>query len=124
MSLALYKRRHSTMSAMAPCPRQAFVAGRKDERFDTELKIQLEGGNGDVRNVSASGIYFLTDVALTEGQPVKFKLEFQSFPGGPIAVNCVARIVRLEQQGARKGVGASIASFEFHRMPDSGKGVD
>lgn len=103
-------------------PQQAFVAGRKDERFDTELKIQLEGGNGDVRNVSASGIYFVTDVALTEGQPVKFKLEFQSFPGGPIAVNCVARIVRVEQQGARKGVGASIGSFEFHRMSDRGKG--
>lgn len=97
------------------------MAGRKEERFKTELLIKLEGGDGVVRNVSASGIYFVTEVALQEGQPVKFTLEFQNFPSGPIAVNCVARVVRLEERGARRGVGASISSFEFHRIPAPGK---
>jgi hypothetical protein len=97
------------------------VARRKEERFATELPIKLEGGEGVVRNVSASGIYFVTDAALQEGQLVKFTLEFQSFPSGPIAVNCVARVVRLEAQRARRGVGASISSFEFRRIPAPGK---
>jgi len=97
------------------------VAGRKQERFETELPIQFEGGEGVARNVSANGIYFVTDVALRVGQPVELKLEFGDFPSGPIAVNCVARVVRFEERGTRLGIGASISSFEFHRVPVPGK---
>jgi hypothetical protein len=104
--------------------KKASVAGRKDERFGTELTVKLEGGEGVVRNVSASGIYFVTDVALEEGQPVKFTLDFQNFPSGPISVNCIARIVRVEEQGAGKGVAAAISSFEFHRIPKPGRSSD
>ena len=93
------------------------VAGRQEERFDTTLAVRLEEGGGIARNVSASGIYFITDVALEVGARVKLALDFQNFPGGPIQVNCVARIVRVEAQGARNGVGAAIQSFDFHRLP-------
>ena len=89
--------------------------GRKDERFDTALPLRLEQGEGVVRNVSASGIYFVTDVALQQGEPVKFTLQFESFPGGPIQANCIARVVRVEEQGEKRGVAASINSFEFFR---------
>jgi hypothetical protein len=100
---------------------KASVPGRKDERFETELTVKLEGGDGVACNVSANGIYFVTDVALEDGQPVRFKLVFQNLASGSIAVNCIARIVRVEQRGARRGVAASISSFEFHRVPDPGK---
>jgi PilZ domain len=92
------------------------VAGRQEERFDTTLAVRLEEGGGIARNVSASGIYFVTDVALEAGATVSFALDFQNFPGGPIQVNCVARIVRVEAQGAKNGVAAAIQSFEFHRL--------
>ena len=97
------------------------MPGRKDERYGADLTVRFEGGEGAVRNVSASGIYFLTDVALKEGQPVRFTLDFESFPSGPISVNCIARIVRVEEQGARKGIAAAISSFEFRRIPGPGK---
>lgn len=106
---------------MAPSRPTANLHGRREERFETELTVTLEGGEGVARNVSASGIYFVTDLALEDGQPVKLALEFQSLISGPIGVNCFARIVRVEQQGARKGVAASISSFEFHRVTDPGK---
>lgn len=110
------------MRPTAPCQRsKAFVPGRKEERFTTELPIKIEGGEGVVRNVSANGIYFVTDVALKEGQPVKFTLEFLDFPSGPLAVNCLARIVRVEEQGTGQGVGASISSFEFRRIATPGE---
>jgi hypothetical protein len=97
------------------------MPARKEERFDTELAVKLEGGGAGVaRNVSASGIFLVTDVALEAGQPVRFSLEFLGLPSGPIEVNCSARIVRVEEQGAGRGVGASISSFEF-RMPRAGK---
>jgi len=92
------------------------VPGRKEERVVAHLPVKLDGGEGVVRNVSANGIYFVTDVALRTGQPVKFTLEFLDFPSGPLAVNCVARVVRIEEQGTRRGVGASISSFEFRHL--------
>jgi hypothetical protein len=99
------------------------MKGRKEERFDTELAVKLEGGGEAVaRNVSASGVFFVTNLALEAGQPVRFSLEFLDFPSGPIEVNCSARILRVEEQGAGKGVGASISSFEFRRLPKAGKG--
>jgi hypothetical protein len=101
------------------------MPARKEERFDTELAIKLEGGSeGVARNVSASGVFFVTEVALEAGQPVGFSLEFLDFPSGPIEVNCSARIVRVEEQGAGRGVGASISSFEFRRLPNAGKSSD
>lgn len=100
---------------------EAVVPGRQQERFAAELKLRLEGGYGVLRNVSASGVYFVTDVALREGQPVKFSVDFPNFPSGPISVNCIARVVRVEEQGAKKGVAAAISSFEFRRIPDTGE---
>jgi hypothetical protein len=94
------------------------VPDRKEERFDTTLPVKLARGVGVARNVSATGIYFVTDQALRAGATVTFALDFQDFPGGPIEVNCVARVVRIDKQGAKKnGVAAAIQSFEFHRLP-------
>lgn len=93
------------------------VPGRKEERFDTTLPVKLERGGGVARNVSATGIYFVTDQALKAGATVTFALDFQDFPGGPIQVSCIARVVRIEKQGAKKGVAAAIQSFEFQRLP-------
>lgn len=97
------------------------MPGRKEERFPTQLPVKLEGGKGVARNVSANGIYFVTDVALKQGQPVRFTLEFLDFPSGPLAVNCFARIVRVEEQGTGQGVGASISSFEYRRIAKPGE---
>lgn len=98
------------------------MPGRKEERFDTELKVRLEGGEeGTARNVSASGIFFVTEAALEAGQELRFTLEFQDFPSGPIEVNCSARVVRVVEQGAGRGIGASIDSFEFRTLPGAGK---
>jgi hypothetical protein len=92
-------------------------SGRKETRFETSVPVRLQRGGATARNVSATGIYFVTDEAFETGSTVKFALHFEDFPGGPIHVNCVARIVRVEKQGERKGVAAAIQSFEFHRRP-------
>lgn len=92
------------------------VPGRKEERFDTTLPVRLERGGAVARNISANGIYFVTEEALETGATVAFAMDFENFPGGPIEVNCVARVVRIEEEeGAKKGVAAAIHSFEFQR---------
>ena len=99
---------------MLPLPREA-VAGRREERFDSTMLVQLEGGSGVALNVSATGIYFLTDVALEKGRPVSFTLEFKDYPGGPLRVKCTASVVRVDHRDGKIGVGASISGFEFIR---------
>ena len=95
------------------------MGARRDERFDSDLPIRLDLGDGVMRNVSASGVYFVTDVDLKPGQSLKFTLEFSGVHIGVISARCEARVVRVEPQGARKGVGAALESIEFHRIPES-----
>jgi PilZ domain len=97
------------------------VPGRRDERFATSVPVRLEHGEGVTRDVSANGIYFVTDVAFQAGATVRFALDFQNFPGGPIQVNCIARVMRIEERGEKNGVAAAIQSFEFQRVPMGGK---
>ena len=85
------------------------------------LALKLEHGEGVVRNVSASGVYFVTDVALERGEPVSFTLDFKNYPGGLLRVKCAAKVVRVEPRDRKIGVAAAISSFEFVRaggVPD------
>ena len=108
------------MARPASVPRGT-VPERREERYPADVTVKFEGGEGAVRNVSASGIYFVTDAELRERQPVKFSLIFENFPSGPISVTCIAQTVRVEEQGARRGVAAEISDFEFRRIPHPGK---
>lgn len=93
------------------------MTGRREERVATELAISMPGASGVARNVSASGIYFETDIQLKEGSKLEFTVEFVDTPGGPLRAQCVARIVRVERRGTTIGVGAAIESFNFAVLP-------
>ena len=89
---------------------------RRDQRFAIDLPIKIELGDGVARNVSASGIYFVTEADLKPGESLKFTLEFSGVQIGMISARCEARVVRVEPQGVEKGVGAVFESIEFHRV--------
>jgi hypothetical protein len=120
MTLVLAEWVHVAVSRQGTLDSLSLVPGRKEERFATTVPVRLEHGGAVTRDVSASGIYFVTDVQFEAGTTVRFALDFQSFPGGPIQVNCIARVVRVEEHGEKRGVGAAIQSFEFHRLPMGG----
>ena len=93
------------------------IEQRRHERFPAHLTIRLDRGEGVVHDVSAGGIYFVTDVRLEIGQELTFQLEFPHAPGGSISATCTARIVRTEIKSTQYGIGASISAFEFRRLP-------
>jgi hypothetical protein len=95
------------------------VGARRDERFDSDLRIELDHSEGLMRNVSASGVYFLTDADLKPGESFRFMLDFSGLQAGAISARCEARVVRVEPQGTLKGVGAAFDSIEFLRIPES-----
>lgn len=97
-------------------PRKSVLSGRKDERVLIDLPIRIaDGGDGVMRNVSASGVYFQTQRALEAGQTVELEMTFLDARGAPIEVKCCARVVWVEKQGALRGVAGSIISLEFRR---------
>ena len=95
------------------------MAGRRDERYQSDLTFRLDRGEASLRNVSASGLYFITGANLTPGDSVKFDLEFSGEQIGRISARCEARVVRIEPQGDQIGVGATFDVIQFHRVaPD------
>ena len=92
------------------------MGARRDERFDSDLRIKLDQGDGRMRNVSASGVYFVTDVDLKPGEALKFTLEFSGLQIGVVCARCEARVVRVDPHGTLRGVGATFESIEFHRV--------
>lgn len=92
------------------------MGARRDERFDSDLRIKLDRGGGRMRNVSASGVYFLTDVDLKPGESLRFTLEFSGLQIGIVSARCEARVVRVDPHGRLKGIGATFESIEFHRV--------
>jgi len=96
------------------------VDARADKRFSIDLPIKLGLGDGVMRNVSASGVYFMTEVDLKPGQSLKFTLEFSAVQIGVISARCEARVVRVEPRGVTRGVGAVFETIEFHRTVDAG----
>jgi PilZ domain len=92
------------------------MAGRRDERFESNLTIKLEQGEGHLRNVSASGIYFVTNAQLALGELLRFTLDFAGEQIGLVTARCEARVVRVERVGGGTGVGAAFESIEFHRL--------
>ena len=90
---------------------------RRDERLKSELVIRMAQGEGIVQDLSASGIYFITDMRLKAGDTLKFSLEFLESPTGHLSVNCTGQVLRLEEHAGRNGVAASITAMQFVRIP-------
>jgi hypothetical protein len=77
--------------------------------------VQFAQGRGVTRDVSSSGIFFETDVAMATGVPLSFTLEYADTPCGPLRLQCEARVVRVERCGEKFGVGVAITAFKFER---------
>ena len=83
-------------------------AHRIEDRVIMTLPVNLQGGAvGMTRDISASGIYFETEMEPMRDSPLAFTVEFQSGSGG-MTLRCRAEVLRVEQLGNRVGVAARI----------------
>lgn len=85
---------------------------RREERIMLEMPVLLEGGTGISRDISQSGIYFVTDQPLTQGGVVKFSVKLDHIrTGKPVRLDCQGKVLRLEPAGEKFGVAASISEL-------------
>ena len=78
------------------------------------LSVELENGKGITRDVSADGVFFLTDLTFSIDTPINLCLVLERVdPVGPLRVRCQGRVVRLERCGSASGVAIAITAHDL-----------
>jgi hypothetical protein len=91
---------------------------RRSQRVNAEVTVRLEDrASGITRDISPNGVYFVIGESLEEGQHIRFTLEFEDPGGGPLHLNCVGRIVRVEDANGKRGVAVAITEQKLERRP-------
>ena len=90
-------------------------SAREFDRVNATIPVQLEGGvEGETRNLSPSGLFFVVDTVMETGSSLHFTLEFDS-AGGKLFMDCVGEIVRVERSEGKVGVAAKIVESRLER---------
>ena len=76
------------------------------------------GGNqrqGQTRDVSFRGLYFLIEEDFAPGSPIEFILTLprEITLAGDVHIRCFAQIVRVEPNNDKRGIAARIDRYEF-----------
>lgn len=77
------------------------------------LPVVLEDRCGVTTDVSATGIRFESDHVLTPGSTIEFAVAFSADPRGNYWIRCAGRVVRVEANGRRVFVAATIDNIAF-----------
>ena len=85
---------------------------RAAARFDTALEVDMEGLEARTRNISASGVYFETDVDLPIGTVLNLNVQF-THGGKKHWLACEGEVVRVTREDDHHGVAARLLTPFF-----------
>ena len=86
---------------------------RREVRMSARRLVQLDHGTGVTRNISTSGVFFVTDVDYVPGNKINFAIELEGFRGGKLMLRSWGKIVRVEIRRGITGVGARILASKL-----------
>lgn len=91
-----------------------FSERRETKRHNIEVPVRFGRGTGVSRDISFSGIYFITQELLEAGEPLKlaFELEY-AIPGKSLQLDCQGHVLRVENLGDRFGIAAKIDEVTY-----------
>jgi hypothetical protein len=102
---------------------ESAVERRAARRFSMNLPMKVrftaETGilekQGETRDVSFRGLYFVMEAIVEAGSPIEFVLTLpqQITLAGDVHIRCYARVLRVEEQKGRRGIAARIERYEF-----------
>ncbi len=89
-----------------------FKKKRKEaRRFESlPVKVLNDDRKGVTRDMSPSGVYFLTDKHYQVGSIITMTIDLENPPG--TRLKCVGTIVRLEDRGSRVGIAVHMKAGE------------
>jgi hypothetical protein len=91
---------------------------RRHNRVKSEVPVELEDGtSGFTRDISPSGIFFVSPGRPQKGQAIRFTLEFvnPADPSGKMLLACLGEVVRVEQSDGKTGVAVAITESRIER---------
>lgn len=91
---------------------------RSAPRHSVELPVLFQGGRGVTRDVSRTGLYFVTSSLLEEGQSVQVSLSLPHiYPEREVGLTYLGTVRRVERlETGRDGTfdrGVAVAAHEF-----------
>jgi hypothetical protein len=99
------------------------IERRASRRFTMTLPLTIrasgpDGGierQGQTRDVSFRGLYFLIDAEFEAGSSIEFVLTLprEITMAGDVHIRCFAQIIRVEAHNGRRGIAARIDRYEF-----------
>jgi len=87
-------------------------AKRSADRFDTQLPVEIDGIPSLTRNISATGMYVLTDSLQRAGSRIHFTVEVVVW-GKKLKLVCDGEVVRVDQNGDKTGVAVKLDNSFF-----------
>ena len=97
-------------------PAQTPIATQTDHRtaarFDTALAVTVAGRKAETQNISATGVFFETDVDMPLGALVNISVQF-TYGGRKHWLDCEGKVVRVIHADGHHGVGAQLVTPFF-----------
>lgn len=99
---------------MPPAPTQFATQPdhRAAARFDTALAVSVAGREAEAQNISATGVYFETDVDMPLGSLVNLSVQF-TYGGRKHWLDCEGKVIRVTHAQGHHGVGAQLLTPFF-----------
>jgi hypothetical protein len=95
---------------------------RQALRYPIPLHVEMDKGNGIIRNISISGVLFETDQVFPAGTPIRLTVLMEpECSGTPTCLHCQGRIVRAEQHEEKMGVAVAFTSYRFETLGGLGE---
>ncbi|MBC7468646.1 MAG: PilZ domain-containing protein [Ramlibacter sp.] len=85
---------------------------RQAARFDTAIEVDVGGLSARARNISASGVYFETDVDLPVGAVLNLNVQF-THNGRKQWLACEGTVVRATRTHGQHGIAARLLTPFF-----------
>jgi len=82
---------------------------RGAERLESELPLTHGRSHTVTKNISATGVFFVTDEVQTPGSTISFTVEVV-VDGERFNLVCEGQVVRVEQVDGRLGIAAKLSS--------------
>ena len=87
---------------------------RASQRIQVEVPVYIGHEKAVTRDISWSGIYFLTSQTFSEGGELNFSIDLSyALPGKPIKLDCQGEVIRVEQHNGKYGIAAKINNFQY-----------
>lgn len=100
---------------------------RTSRRFTMSLPLAIKLGGesgstekqGETRDVSFRGLYFLIDSGMEPGSAIEFVLTLpkEITMAGDVQIRCFGQVIRVDDHNDRRGVAARIERYEFLPAP-------